>query len=158
MIWDNLLVIVRRPRAVESSLRKNRIKRMKQIVITQKNSLEEEINSGAMLRLAGVSEGLSGAKNIHLAIAIVPKDRCSTTHFHTNCESAIYVLSGRGIFLHGENMEIKAEISEGDFIYVPDGALHQPINTGKGDLKLIVARNTPVEIVEEEPNLGRKDC
>ena len=131
---------------------------MKQIVITKPNNLEEEINSGAMLRLAGVSERLSGAKNIHLAIATVPKDRCSTTHFHTNCESAIYVLSGRGLFLHGENMEIEAEISEGDFIYVPDGALHQPVNTGEGDLKLIVARNTPIEIVEEDPNLGRKGC
>ena len=112
---------------------------MKQIVITKPNNLEEEINSGAMLRLAGVSERLSGAKNIHLAIATVPKDRCSTTHFHTNCESAIYVLSGRGLFLHGENMEIEAEISEGDFIYVPAGALHQPVNTGEGDLKLIVS-------------------
>ena len=131
---------------------------MKQIVITKRNYLQEEINSGAMLRLAGVSKELSGAKNIHLAIATVPKGRCSTTHFHINCESAIYVLSGKGIFLHGTNMEIEAEISKGDFIYVPEGALHQPINTGKDDLKLIVARNTPVEIVEEEPNLGRKDC
>ena len=131
---------------------------MKKIIITKKNELEEEINSGAMIRLAGVSKNLSNATNIHMAIATIPKDRCSTTHFHTNCESAIYVLSGRGLFLHGENMEIEAEISEGDFIYVPDGALHQPVNTGEDDLKLIVARNTPTEIVEEEPNLGRKDC
>ena len=55
-------------------------------------------------------------------------------------------------------MEIEDEISEGDFIFVPDGALHQPVNTGEGELKLIVARNTPVEIVEEVPNLGRRDC
>ena len=111
-----------------------------------------------MTRWAGVSENLSGAKNIHLAIASIPKDRCSTTHFHTNCESAIYVLSGEGIFLHGDNMDIESEISEGDFIYVPDGALHQPINTGNGELKLIVARNTPLEIVKEIADLGRLDC
>ena len=47
---------------------------MKQIVITKPNNLEEEINSGAMLRLAGESERLSGAQSIHLAIATVPKD------------------------------------------------------------------------------------
>ena len=45
-----------------------------------------------------------------------------------------------------------------NFIFVPDGALHQPINTGEKDLKLIVARNTPVEIVKEQSELGRKDC
>ena len=131
---------------------------MKKITITKKNKVEEEINSGSMTRWAGVSENLSGAKNIHLAIASIPKDRCSTTHFHTNCESAIYVLSGEGIFLHGDNMDIESEISEGDFIYVPDGALHQPINTGNEELKLIVARNTPLEIVKEIADLGRIDC
>ena len=131
---------------------------MKKITITKRNKVEEEINSGSMTRWAGVSENLSGAKNIHLAIASIPKDRCSTTHYHTNCESAIYVLSGEGIFLHGDNMDIESEISEGDFIYVPDGALHQPINTGNEELKLIVARNTPLEIVKEIADLGRKDC
>ena len=131
---------------------------MKKIIITKKNNLEEEINSGAMIRLAGVSESLSGAKNIHLAIATIPPERCSTTHFHTNCESAIYVLSGRGVFIHGDNMEIEENISEGDFIFVPEGSLHQPVNTGEEDLKLIVARNTPVEIVEEVSELGRKNC
>jgi uncharacterized RmlC-like cupin family protein len=131
---------------------------MKKIIITKKNNLEEEVNSGAMIRLAGVSESLSGAKNIHLAIATIPPERCSTTHFHTNCESAIYVLSGKGIFIHGDNMEIEENISEGDFIFVPEGSLHQPVNTGEEDLKLIVARNTPVEIVEEVSELGRKNC
>ena len=131
---------------------------MKKIIVTKKNELEEEINSGAMLRLAGVSKNLSNATNIHMAIATIPKDRCSTTHFHTNCESAIYVLSGKGLFLHGNNLEIEEEISQGDFIFVPEGALHQPINTDDKVLELIVARNTPIEIVEEMPDLGRKDC
>jgi len=132
--------------------------KMKKIIVTKKNELEEEINSGAMIRLAGVSKNLSNATNIHMAIASIPKDRCSTTHFHTNCESAIYVLSGKGLFLHGNNLEIEEEISQGDFIFVPEGALHQPINTGSKVLELIVARNTPIEIVEEMPDLGRKDC
>jgi uncharacterized RmlC-like cupin family protein len=132
--------------------------KMKKIIVTKKNELEEEINSGAMIRLAGVSKNLSNATNIHMAIASIPKDRCSTTHFHTNCESAIYVLSGNGLFLHGKNLEIEEEISQGDFIFVPEGALHQPINTGDKVLELIVARNTPIEIVEEMPDLGRKDC
>ena len=131
---------------------------MKPIIVTKKDSLEEEINSGPMTRFAGVSEHLSNATNIHMALADIPMGRCSTTHYHTNCESAIYVLSGSGIFVHGDNMDIEDEISAGDFIYVPVAALHQPVNTGDTTLKLIVARNTPTEIVEEKAGLGRRDC
>ena len=131
---------------------------MKPIIVTKKDSLEEEINSGPMTRVAGVSEHLSNATNIHMALADIPMGRCSTTHYHTNCESAIYVLSGSGIFVHGDNMDIEDEISAGDFVFVPAGALHQPVNTGDTTLKLIVARNTPTEIVEEKAGLGRRDC
>jgi uncharacterized RmlC-like cupin family protein len=131
---------------------------MKPIIVTKKDSLEEEINSGSMTRFAGVSEHLSNATNIHMALADIPMGRCSTTHYHTNCESAIYVLSGSGIFVHGDNMDIEDEISAGDFVFVPAGALHQPVNTGDTTLKLIVARNTPTEIVEEKAGLGRRDC
>ena len=124
------------------------IKFMKKIIITKKDNLEEEINSGSMSRFAGVSEGLSGAKNIHLAIATIPKDRCSTTHFHTNCESAIYVLSGSGIFLHGEKMDIEEEINEGDFIFVPPFVPHQEINASKKEvLKCILFRSGQDPIV-----------
>ena len=131
---------------------------MKPIIVTKKDSLEEEINSGPMTRFAGVSEHLSNATNIHMALADIPMGRCSTTHYHTNCESAIYVLSGSGIFVHGDNMDIEDEISAGDFVFVPAGALHQPVNTGDTTLKLIVARNTPTEIVAEKAGLGRRDC
>ena len=131
---------------------------MKPIIVTKKDSLEEEINYGSMTRFAGVSEHLSNATNIHMALADIPMGRCSTTHYHTNCESAIYVLSGSGIFVHGDNMDIEDEISAGDFVFVPAGALHQPVNTGDTTLKLIVARNTPTEIVEEKAGLGRRDC
>ena len=119
---------------------------MKPIIVTKKDSLEEEINSGSMTRFAGVSEHLSNATNIHMALADIPMGRCSTTHYHTNCESAIYVLSGSGIFVHGDNMDIEDEISTGDFIFVPAGALHQPVNTGDTTLKLIVARLSLIHI------------
>ena len=48
----------------------------------------------------------------------------------------------------------KIEIEEGDFLYVPQNSIHQPINDSLTDpMELIVARNTPVEIVEEfDPN------
>ena len=131
----------------------------KPCVITKSDNLEVEIASGAMTRLAGVSEGLSGSTGIHLAIATVPPGRCSTAHYHVNCESAIYVVSGEGLFLQGEELEVEEAIGPGDFIYVPPDSNHQPVNTSEDqDLVLIVARNAPVEIVVDLEGAGRQDC
>lgn len=113
------------------------------------NELETEIRSGAMTRLAGVSEGLVGASGIHLAIATIPPGCSSSPHYHVNCESAIYVLKGQGRFMVGPNLETELSIGPGDFIYVPPDAVHQPVNDGPEPMELIVARNAPVEIVEE---------
>ncbi len=128
-------------------------------VITKADNLEVDVASGAMTRLAGVSEALSGSTGIHLAIATVPPGRCSTAHYHVNCESAIYVVSGGGVFLHGKELEVEEEIGPGDFIYVPPDSNHQPVNTSvEEDLVLIVARNAPVEIVVDLEGAGRQDC
>ena len=111
---------------------------------------EVEIASGGMTRVAGVSESLGGAKGIHLAVSTIPPGRASTPHHHVNCESAIYVVSGRGRFVTGKSMERSDEIGPGDFIYVPPGAVHQPVNDSASEtMELIVARNAPVEIVVE---------
>ncbi|MDA1257986.1 MAG: cupin domain-containing protein [Chloroflexi bacterium] len=131
----------------------------KEIIVTHPGQLEVEIASGAMTRLAGVSRALTGSTGIHLAIATVPPGRCSMTHFHTNCESAIYVVSGHGLFLTGDDLEVENVIGPGDFIYVPEGAPHQPVNESQNEeLVLIVARNAPVEIVVNLDDAGRKDC
>ena len=114
------------------------------------DELEEEICSGAMTRFAGVSQGLVGSDGIHLAIATIPPGCGSSPHYHVNCESAIYVVRGQGRFIIGDRLENPLPIGPGDFIYVPPNAVHQPVNDSQTEpLELIVARNTPVEIVEE---------
>ena len=119
------------------------------ISVVHPDNLEVEIQSGAMTRLAGVSEKLTGSTGIHLAIATIPPHCSSSPHYHVNCESAIYVIKGKGRFVIGDNLETELAIGPGDFIYVPAEAVHQPINDGDGDMEIIVARNTPVEIVVE---------
>ena len=131
----------------------------KPCVVVKNSQLEVEVNSGAMTRLAGVSRELTGSTGIHMAIATVPPGRHSTAHYHTNCDSAIFVMNGTGLFLWGEFLEKEDPINPGDFIYVPQNSNHQPVNTSTNqDLVLIVARNTPVELVVELDSLGRKDC
>jgi len=122
--------------------------------VIKSDELEVEISSGSMTRLAGVSQGLVGAEGIHLAVATIPPGCASSPHHHVNCESAIYVTKGSGTFLTGPKLETTLSIKAGDFIYVPQGSLHKPVNDSLTEpLELIVARNTPVEIVEEyDPN------
>ena len=122
--------------------------------VIKSDGLEVEISSGSMTRLAGVSQGLVGAEGIHLAVATIPPGCASSPHHHVNCESAIYVTKGNGTFLTGPKLETALSIKAGDFIYVPQGSVHKPVNDSLTEpLELIVARNTPVEIVEEyDPN------
>ncbi|MBO54516.1 MAG: cupin [Dehalococcoidia bacterium] len=122
---------------------------MPECQVIHPDSLETEICSGAMTRLAGVSQGLAGTTGIHLAIATIPPGCASSPHYHVNCESAIYVMKGHGRFIIGENLDNELSIGSGDFIYVPQDAVHQPVNDSNEVMELIVARNTPVEIVEE---------
>ncbi|MEC9278383.1 MAG: cupin domain-containing protein [Chloroflexota bacterium] len=118
--------------------------------VIKSDELEVEISSGSMTRLAGVSQGLVGSEGIHLAVATIPPACASSPHHHVNCESAIYVTRGSGTFLTGPKLETALSIEAGDFIYVPQGSLHKPVNDSVTEpLELIVARNTPVEIVEE---------
>ena len=112
-----------------------------------------------MTRLAGVSRALAGTEGIHLAIATIPPGCASSPHYHVNCESAIYVVSGNGRFVSGPGLEKSDTIAKGDFIYVPPNSVHQPINDSESEtMELIVARNTPVEIVVEydprSPDMG----
>ncbi len=132
---------------------------MAEIKVVHADELEVEIASGAMTRLAGVSEGLTGASGIHLAVASIPPGCASSPHHHVNCESAIYVLSGHGTFVVGDNLDNRLPIKAGDFIHVPAHAVHQPVNDSATEpLQLIVARNTPVEIVAEyQPQKAEAD-
>ena len=123
---------------------------MADIRIITPQDREVEVSSGSMTRLAGVSAQLVGAQGIHLAIATIPPGCRSSAHWHTNCESAIYVVKGTGRFVVGPRLEESLPIGPGDFIYVPPDAVHQPINDSLSEpLEMVVARNTPVEIVVE---------
>ena len=102
-----------------------------------------------MSRVEGVSQLLTGAEGIHMAVATLSPGGRSSPHYHVACDSAIYVLSGHGVFLVGVGLEESLDIQQDDFIHVPPGVVHAPVNTGAGPMELIVARNAPVEVVVE---------
>ena len=81
--------------------------------VIRPDELEVEVASGAMTRLAGVSQALVGAEGIHLAFATIPPGCASSPHYHVNCESAIYVLKGKGRFLTGKRLDNSLAIGTG---------------------------------------------
>lgn len=127
---------------------------MPEIRIIHPDERETEIASGGMSRIAGVSESLTGATDIHMATAIIQPGCSSSAHIHLNCESALYVVRGTGKFMVGENLDQTIEFGPGDYLFVPPNAPHQPVNDGTEIIELVVARNTPVEIVEEYSTKG----
>ncbi len=123
---------------------------MQQVQVIHPDKFEVEISSGSMTRIAGVSKDLVGSEGIHLAVAVIPPGCRSEAHIHLNCESAIYITKGSGIFLSGPNLDQELLFGPGDCIYVPPGAPHQPINSDNTiEIEMIVARNAPTEIVEK---------
>ena len=130
---------------------------MAEIKVVHHDQLELEAVSGAMKRWSGVSENLTKAEGLHMGMSTIPVGCASSPHHHTNCESAIYVIQGHGKMLLGNHLDKALEFGPGDFIYVPPFAPHQPVNCSDSEeVVLIIARNSPVELVEEYLHPGEK--
>ena len=123
---------------------------MPEVKVVHPDELEKETVSGAITSIGGVSRDLTGAEGIYMGLSTIPPGGASSSHHHTNCESAIYVVSGYGKIRMGDRLAESQDFGPGDFIFIPPFALHQPVNISDTEpVALIVARNSPVEIVEE---------
>ncbi len=122
---------------------------LREILVVHQDQRRVEAGSGSMTRYEGVSQILCQAEGIHLGLSVLAPGCRSSAHWHANCESALYVVRGRGRFLVGERVDKALEIGPGDFLYVPPDAVHIVESDGPEPLELVVARNAPVEIVVE---------
>ena len=84
-----------------------------------------------------------------MGLSRVPAGQQSSGHVHTNCESALYVVAGRGRFMVGPRLDQGLAVEPGDFIHIPPNAPHAVVNDGGDDLVLVVARNAQVEQVRD---------
>lgn len=94
----------------------------------------------------GISEKTSGAKGLSMNRVIIPPKAKAEPHYHEGFETAIYVIKGRVQTFYGENLA-KSVINEaGDFVFIPAGLPHQPVNLSDSEEAIaIVARNDPNE-------------
>ena len=95
---------------------------------------------------AEISQATAGAVNIYMGRFRVPPGAQSRPHYHENCESAVYMLSGGLRVKWGDRLEKELELAPGDMVYVPPRETHVLENTSDSEpADYVVARDSPTE-------------
>ena len=96
-----------------------------------------------------------GLKNLGVHImTVAPGDRSSEYHSHRYEDEAIYVLSGRGTAVIGEE---SFQIGPGDFLGFPGGGpAHETINDGNEPLVCLVIGQRLAQDVVDYPRAGKR--
>ena len=102
-----------------------------------------------------VSRHSAGAENIYMGVFRVPPGARSRPHYHANCESAVYMLSGSLEVRWGDELQEAVQITAGDMVYVPPRETHILHNLSDSEgAEYVVARNSPTEDSVEVPWAG----
>jgi uncharacterized RmlC-like cupin family protein len=88
----------------------------------------------------GVSRQSAGAQALCLHLVTIPPGTRGVPHVHDGHESAIYTVSGETEVWHGEGLMQRTVVRAGDFMYVPPGIPHLPVNRSDVLTVAVVAR------------------
>ena len=94
----------------------------------------------------GISGKTAGATGISMNVVIIPPSAKAEPHFHNGYETAIYLLKGNVQTFYGKDLSKSVINQQGDFIFIPDGVPHQPVNLSSTEEAIaLVSRNDPNE-------------
>ena len=93
----------------------------------------------------GVSSRSAGSQALCLHLVMIPPGTRGVPHVHDGHESAIYTVSGETEVWHGEGLLQRTVVHAGDFMYVPPGIPHLPVNRSDVMTVAVVARTDPAE-------------
>jgi uncharacterized RmlC-like cupin family protein len=104
---------------------------------------DDEILSRQQLPyFVGISAGSAGATAISMNLIVIPAGGAATPHLHQGYETAIYILEGQVQTFYGPGLRESTINQAGDFIFIPAGLPHQPVNLSSTQpARAIVARN-----------------
>jgi uncharacterized RmlC-like cupin family protein len=101
---------------------------------------------------AEISQATTGAHNIYMGVFQVPPGARSRPHYHANCESAVYILSGSLEVKWGDKLEEVVTLEPRDMVYVPPRETHILENLSNSEpAEYVVARDAPLEDSVEVP-------
>lgn len=110
-----------------------------------------------LLQFEGVSAQSVGSTALCAHLLRIPPGGRAKAHRHVGHETAIFVLDGGAVVWFGEQLESRLDARAGDFMYIPPGVPHLPINASDTDwAQAVVARTDPneQESVELLPHLN----
>ncbi len=93
----------------------------------------------------GVSSGNTHARALCMHRLTMPPGARAVAHLHEDHESTIFIISGRGEFWWGEQLEHHEVVEAGDFIHIPAGMPHLPANRSAEPVEAVIARTDPNE-------------
>lgn len=90
----------------------------------------------------GISEKTAGATGISMNIVVIPPSAKAEPHYHEGFETAIYLLKGEVETRYGEGLAKSVINKQGDFVFIPAGVPHQPVNlSADTEAIALVSRN-----------------
>jgi uncharacterized RmlC-like cupin family protein len=93
----------------------------------------------------GIAAETVGSEAICMHLLTIPPGARAKAHMHRSHETAIYVLSGEAITLHGDRLEQRTSLRAGDLFYIPAGVPHLPVNVSDKPVSAVIARTDPNE-------------
>jgi uncharacterized RmlC-like cupin family protein len=93
----------------------------------------------------GVSQGSAGSQGLCMHVLTIPPGTRGTPHLHDGHETAIYIAEGEVEVWHGTGLVGRLVLRAGDFLYVPPGTPHLPVNSSGAPMVAVVARTDPAE-------------
>ena len=94
---------------------------------------------------SGISSRSAGSRALCLHLVMIPPGTRGMPHFHAGHESAVYTVSGETEVWHGAGLAKRTVVRAGDFMYIPPGTPHLPVNRSDITTIAIVARTDPDE-------------
>jgi uncharacterized RmlC-like cupin family protein len=117
-----------------------------------KPAAEEHATPRGVVGGSEISQATTGATNVFMGRFRVPPGAQSRPHYHENCESALYMLSGAIEIRWGDHLEERLTVEPGDMLYVPPRQTHVVVNRSATDpAEYVVARDSPTEDSVEVP-------
>jgi uncharacterized RmlC-like cupin family protein len=99
------------------------------------------VQTSGMVREAGISPETAGTRTLWAGYVRGEPGLASGAHHHGDCETAIYVLSGRARFHFGPKLEQVVDVRAGDFLFVPPNEVHIEENLSATEpVEFIVSR------------------
>jgi uncharacterized RmlC-like cupin family protein len=88
----------------------------------------------------GLSQATAGTKQLSMNRIVLQPGTQGLRHQHNNAETVIYVLEGQARTLIGLHGEVVVNNQAGDFLFIPAGVWHQPMNVSDRPVVAIEAR------------------